>query len=123
MFRERRNRLYRACTARGSVERRRELVEVLVEQVTVDTQREARGTVTESSLHVDRLPFPTDHPRCGAVSKRVHPNERQTEGLMGVAVVFGLTMESGDVDWVGIITAVAGAVMAITGLIRAFRTA
>lgn len=44
-------------------------------------------------------------------------------GIMGVAVVFGLTTESGDVDWVGMITAVAGAVMAITGLIRAFRTA
>ena len=35
LFRERRDRLYRACTARGFTERGRELVEVLVEQVTV----------------------------------------------------------------------------------------
>ena len=41
-------------------------------------------------------------------------------GIMGVAVVFGLTTERGDPDWVGIITAAAGAIMVITGLLRAF---
>ena len=33
---------------------------MLVEQVTVHTQREVRGTVTEGSLYVDRLPLRTD---------------------------------------------------------------
>jgi hypothetical protein len=33
---------------------------VLVEQVTVHTQREVRGTVTEGSLYADRLPLRTD---------------------------------------------------------------
>ena len=42
-------------------------------------------------------------------------------GIVGVAVVFGLTTESGGPDWVGIITAAAGVVMAVTGLFRAFR--
>jgi hypothetical protein len=42
-------------------------------------------------------------------------------GIIGVAVVFGLTTESGGPDWIGIITAAAGAVMAITGLFTAFR--
>lgn len=42
-------------------------------------------------------------------------------GIIGVAVVFGLTTESGGPDWVGIITAAAGVVMAVTGLFRAFR--
>ena len=42
-------------------------------------------------------------------------------GIMGVALVFGLTTESGGPDWVGIITAAAGAIMVITGLFRAFR--
>jgi hypothetical protein len=42
-------------------------------------------------------------------------------GIMGVAVVFGLTTETGDLDWVGIITLAAGALMAITGLLTAYR--
>ena len=42
-------------------------------------------------------------------------------GIMGVAVVFGLTTDSGDLDWIGIITVAAGAVMAIMGLLTAFR--
>jgi len=42
-------------------------------------------------------------------------------GIIGVAVVFGLTTASGDPDWVGIITALAGVVMVLTGLFRAFR--
>ena len=40
-------------------------------------------------------------------------------GIIGVAVVFGLTTASGDPDWVGIITALAGVVMVLTGLFRA----
>jgi hypothetical protein len=42
-------------------------------------------------------------------------------GIIGVAVVFGLTTASGGPDWVGIITAIAGLVMVLTGLFRAFR--
>lgn len=42
-------------------------------------------------------------------------------GIMGVAVVFGLTTDGGGLDWIGIITLAAGAVMAITGLFTAFR--
>jgi hypothetical protein len=42
-------------------------------------------------------------------------------GIMGVAVVFGLTTETGNLDWIGIITVVAGALMAITGLLTAYR--
>jgi predicted MFS family arabinose efflux permease len=42
-------------------------------------------------------------------------------GIMGGAVVFGLTMEGGGIDWVGIVTAAAGALMAITGLFTAYR--
>ena len=36
-------------------------------------------------------------------------------GVIGVAVVFGLTTDSGGPDWIGIITLAAGALMAITG--------
>jgi hypothetical protein len=42
-------------------------------------------------------------------------------GIMGVSVVFGLTTESGAVDWIGIVTAIAGLIMVMTGLFRAFR--
>ena len=42
-------------------------------------------------------------------------------GIIGVAVVFGLTTDEGGPDWIGIITAVAGAIMAITGLFTAYR--
>jgi predicted MFS family arabinose efflux permease len=42
-------------------------------------------------------------------------------GIMGAAVVFGLTMDGGGIDWVGIVTAAAGALMAITGLFTALR--
>jgi len=37
-------------------------------------------------------------------------------GIMGASVVFGLTTESGGIDWVGIVTATAGLVMVLTGL-------
>ena len=43
-------------------------------------------------------------------------------GIMGVSVVFGLTTESGAVDWIGIVTATAGSIMVLTGLFRAFRS-
>jgi hypothetical protein len=43
-------------------------------------------------------------------------------GIMGVSVVFGLTTESGAVDWIGIVTATAGLIMVLTGLFRAFRS-
>jgi hypothetical protein len=39
-------------------------------------------------------------------------------GIVGVAIVFGLTTASGSPDWVGIITAIAGVVMIVTGLFR-----
>jgi hypothetical protein len=42
-------------------------------------------------------------------------------GAIGVAIVFGLTTDSGGPDWVGIITAFAGVVMTFTGLFQAFR--
>jgi hypothetical protein len=42
-------------------------------------------------------------------------------GVIGVAIVFGLTTDSGGPDWVGIITAFAGVVMTFTGLFEAFR--
>ena len=42
-------------------------------------------------------------------------------GIVGVAIVFGLTTDSGDIDWVGIITALAGVVMVFTGLFQYFR--
>lgn len=42
-------------------------------------------------------------------------------GVIGVAIVFGLTTDSGGLDWVGIITAIAGIVMIFTGLFQAFR--
>jgi hypothetical protein len=42
-------------------------------------------------------------------------------GIIGVAIVFGLSTGSGGADWVGIITATAGVVMVVTGLFRAFR--
>ena len=42
-------------------------------------------------------------------------------GIIGVAIVFGLTTESGDVDWVGVVTATAGFIMVVTGLYRTFR--
>jgi hypothetical protein len=40
---------------------------------------------------------------------------------MGVAIVFGLTTADGGPDWVGIITAIAGMTMTVTGLFRALR--
>lgn len=42
-------------------------------------------------------------------------------GIMGASVVFGLTTDSGAIDWVGIIMATAGVVMVLTGLFRAYR--
>jgi hypothetical protein len=42
-------------------------------------------------------------------------------GIMGVAVVFGVTKDGGGVDWVSIVTAAAGALMVITGLFTALR--
>ena len=42
-------------------------------------------------------------------------------GIIGVAIVFGLTTDSGALDWIGIITAFAGVVMTFTGLFQAFR--
>ena len=42
-------------------------------------------------------------------------------GIIGVAVVFGLTTASGGPDWVGIITAGAGLIMVVTGVLKAFR--
>ena len=42
-------------------------------------------------------------------------------GVIGVAIVLGLTTDSGGPDWVGIITAFAGVVITITGLLQAFR--
>ena len=41
-------------------------------------------------------------------------------GVIGVAIVFGLTTTSGGLDWVGIVTAIAGVVMTLTGLFQAF---
>lgn len=43
-------------------------------------------------------------------------------GVIGVAiVVVGLTTTSGGPDWVGIITAIAGVVITLTGLFQAYR--
>jgi sulfite exporter TauE/SafE len=42
-------------------------------------------------------------------------------GVVGVAIVFGLTTAGGGPDWVEIITAIAGVVMIFTGLFQAFR--
>ena len=42
-------------------------------------------------------------------------------GIMGAAAVFGLTTDSGAIDWVGIVTATAGLIMVLTGLLRALR--
>ena len=42
-------------------------------------------------------------------------------GIVGASVVLGLTTESGAVDWIGIVTATAGLIMILTGLVRAFR--
>lgn len=42
-------------------------------------------------------------------------------GIVGVAIVFGLTTDGGALDWVGIITAGAGVVMIFTGLLQFFR--
>ena len=42
-------------------------------------------------------------------------------GIVGVAIVFGLTTDGGGLDWVGIVTALAGVVMMLTGLIQYFR--
>jgi hypothetical protein len=41
-------------------------------------------------------------------------------GIIGASVVFGLTTESGTIDWVGIVTAAAGLVMVLTGLFRTY---
>ena len=43
-------------------------------------------------------------------------------GIMGAAVVFGLTTETGAIDWVGIVMATAGLIMVLTGLFRAYRS-
>ena len=42
-------------------------------------------------------------------------------GMIGVAIVFGLTTDNGGPDWVGITTAIAGVVMTFTGLFQALR--
>jgi len=42
-------------------------------------------------------------------------------GIIGAAVVFGPTTTGGGPDWVRVITVIAGLVMTITGLVRAFR--
>jgi hypothetical protein len=42
-------------------------------------------------------------------------------GIVGVAIVFGLTTDGGGLDWVGIVTALAGVVMMLTGLFQYFR--
>ena len=42
-------------------------------------------------------------------------------GVIGVAIVFGLTIDRGGLDWVGITTAIAGVVMTFTGLFQALR--
>jgi hypothetical protein len=41
-------------------------------------------------------------------------------GIVGVAIVFGLTTSGGGPDWVGVITAICGLAMIFTGLYRAF---
>ena len=42
-------------------------------------------------------------------------------GVTGASVVFGLTTDSGAIDWVGIITATVGLIMVVTGLFRTYR--
>ena len=42
-------------------------------------------------------------------------------GIMGASVVFGLTTDSGAIDWVGIVMATAGLIMVLTGLFEAYR--
>ena len=42
--------------------------------------------------------------------------------IIVLAVLFGLTTDSGEIDWVSVITAAAGFVMAGTGLYLMFRT-
>jgi hypothetical protein len=42
-------------------------------------------------------------------------------GIVGAGVVFGLTTDSGAVDWVGVIMATAGLIIVLTGLIRSWR--
>lgn len=42
-------------------------------------------------------------------------------GIIGASVVFGLTTDSGAIDWVGMITATAGLIMVVTGLFRTYR--
>jgi predicted Rossmann-fold nucleotide-binding protein len=42
-------------------------------------------------------------------------------GIMGAAVVLGLTTDSGAIDWIGIVTATAGLIMVLTGLFRVYR--
>ena len=42
-------------------------------------------------------------------------------GIMGASVVFGLTTDSGAIDWVGIVMATAGLIMLVTGLFRTYR--
>ena len=43
-------------------------------------------------------------------------------GIIGAAVVFGLTTAAGGPYWVGIITAAAGLIMVVAGMFRAFRS-
>ena len=42
-------------------------------------------------------------------------------GIMGASVVFGLTTDSGAIDWVGIVMATAGLIIIVTGLFRTYR--
>jgi len=42
-------------------------------------------------------------------------------GIIGASVVFGLTTESGAIDWVQIIMATAGLIMVLSGLFRVWR--
>ena len=42
-------------------------------------------------------------------------------GIIGASVVFGLTTNSGAIDWVGIVMATAGLIMLVTSLFRTYR--
>jgi hypothetical protein len=42
-------------------------------------------------------------------------------GIIGASLVFGLTTDSGAIDWIGIVTASAGLIMIVTGLFRTYR--
>ncbi len=42
-------------------------------------------------------------------------------GDIGASVVFGVTTDSGAIDWVGIVMATAGLIMIVTGLFRTYR--